>query len=102
MKNTKLNESNKTRGEFQLQSSSSSLSSSRSIQQQHSPSSRRREIKGISSNVRFSWIASNRLVLWLILITFRLILDFLLNLSGMIMINNKELKGLIFILVIIK
>ncbi|KAL5072640.1 hypothetical protein RYX36_011624 [Vicia faba] len=63
-----MDECKNNRGELQLQSSSLSLSSSRSIQQQHSPSFRRREIKS-SSNALFSWIASNRLVLLLILIT---------------------------------
>ncbi|WJX48864.1 hypothetical protein P8452_35370 [Trifolium repens] len=85
-----MEECNSNRGEFQHQSSSSS----RSIQQ-HSPSFRRRESKG-NSNAQFTWIGSNRLVLWLILITLWAYLGFFVQSKWENYENEQELKGFDF------
>ncbi|CAL5210660.1 unnamed protein product [Lathyrus oleraceus] len=84
-----MDECNNNRGELQLQSSS------RSIQQQHSPSFRRREIKS-SSNAPLSWIGSNRLVLWLILITLWAYLGFFVQSKWDDYDKQEEIKGFDF------
>ncbi|AES89083.1 putative glycosyl transferase, family 1 [Medicago truncatula] len=86
-----MEECNNNRGgELQLQSLSS-----RSIPQQHSPSFRRRESKG-SSNASFSWIGSNRLVLWLVLVTLWAYLGFFVQSKWDHYEKEQELKGFDF------
>ncbi|CAJ2645914.1 unnamed protein product [Trifolium pratense] len=81
-----MEECNNNRGE----------SSSRSIQQQqHSPSFRRRESKG-NSNAQFTWIGSNRLVSWLILITLWAYLGFFVQSKWEDYEKEQELKGFDF------
>ncbi|CAJ2656189.1 unnamed protein product [Trifolium pratense] len=82
-----MEECNNNRGE----------SSSRSIQQQqqHSPSFRRRESKG-NSNAQLTWIGSNRLVLWLILITLWAYLGFFVQSKWEAYEKEQELKGFDF------